>query len=96
MKLKYGMNPYQGQAEIDLKDELKVMNGNPSFINFLDALNAWQLVRELEEATGSAAATSFKHVSPSGASVAGEFLPGRAGIIQLPRFSRVRHRPQPT
>ena len=76
MKLKYGMNPYQGQAEIDLKDELKLLNGNPSFINFLDALNAWQLVREMTEATGKAAATSFKHVSPSGASLSGSFLDG--------------------
>ncbi len=84
MKLKYGMNPYQGKAEIDLKNELELLNGNPSYINFLDALNSWQLVMELEEATGSAAATSFKHVSPSGAAVGAAFLPGELASYNYP------------
>jgi len=74
MKLKYGMNPHQGFAEIELNENLKVLNGTPSFINFLDALNAWQLVFELETATNKVAAASFKHVSPSGASMASSFL----------------------
>ena len=76
MKLKYGMNPYQTNAEIGLNDHLQILNGNPSFINFLDGLNAWQLVKELSQATGLPAAASFKHVTPSGAAVAGTFLPG--------------------
>ncbi|MCD8282532.1 MAG: phosphoribosylaminoimidazolecarboxamide formyltransferase [Prevotella sp.] len=72
LSLKYGCNPNQKPARIfsecgDLPVE--VLNGRPGYINFLDALNAWQLVSELKEATGIAAATSFKHVSPAGAAL---------------------------
>ena len=76
MQLKYGMNPHQKGAEIDLKGHLQILSGNPSYINFMDALNSWQLVREMQAATGKASAASFKHVSPSGASTASDFLPG--------------------
>jgi len=74
LKLKYGINPHQAPASIyKIKDHelpFKVLNGTPGYINFLDAFNAWQLVKELKEATGLAAAASFKHVSPAGAAVA--------------------------
>ncbi len=73
LELKYGCNPNQKPASIFMKDgsdlPLEVLNGKPGFINFLDALNSWQLVRELREATGLPAAASFKHVSPAGAAV---------------------------
>jgi len=72
LNLKYGMNPNQKPARIYREDgdlPVSVLNGNPGYINFLDALNGWQLVRQLKEATGLTAATSFKHVSPSGAAV---------------------------
>lgn len=69
MKLKYGMNPNQEFAELVDNDDLKLLNGNPSIINVLDALYSWQLVKELDEATGAPAATSFKHVTPSGAAI---------------------------
>ncbi len=71
--LKYGCNPNQKPSRIYMADgsdlPLTILNGRPGYINFLDALNAWQLVKELKEATGMAAATSFKHVSPTSASV---------------------------
>lgn len=74
MKLKYGCNPHQSAASAEaLRDgtaPVEVLNGNPSLINLLDALNAWQLVREARGATGLPAAASFKHVSPAGAAVA--------------------------
>ncbi|KAM4744624.1 bifunctional purine biosynthesis protein ATIC isoform 2-T2 [Anableps anableps] len=72
LPLRYGMNPHQAPAQIyTLRSELplKVVNGSPGFINLCDALNAWQLVRELKGALGMAAATSFKHVSPAGAAI---------------------------
>lgn len=71
LKLKYGCNPNQGNARVYVEGELpiEVLNGRAGYINLLDALNAWQLVRELKEATGLPAATSFKHVSPAGAAV---------------------------
>jgi len=72
IELKYGCNPNQKPARIFIKDKnlpVEVLNGKPGFINFLDALNGYQLVRELHEATGIAAATSFKHVSPAGAAI---------------------------
>ena len=73
LQLKYGMNPNQKPARIFMKDgsdlPVKVLQGRPGYINFLDALNSWQLVRELKEATGLPAAASFKHVSPAGAAV---------------------------
>lgn len=75
MKLKYGMNPHQDFAELVDNGHFEFVNGNPSIINILDALNAWQLVKELDAATGMAAATSFKHVTPSGAAVGTECTP---------------------
>ncbi len=72
-ELKYGCNPNQKPARIFMKDEselpIKVLNGRPGYINFLDAFNAWQLVKELREALGVPAATSFKHVSPTSAAI---------------------------
>ncbi|HHW23518.1 MAG TPA: phosphoribosylaminoimidazolecarboxamide formyltransferase [Clostridiaceae bacterium] len=73
LAIKYGCNPHQKPARIYRKNgelPLEILNGTPSYINFADALNAWQLVKELKEATGLPAATSFKHVSPAGAAVA--------------------------
>ena len=73
IELKYGINPNQKPSRIFMKDgsdlPVTVLNGKPGFINFLDAFNSWQLVRELKEATGLPAAASFKHVSPAGAAV---------------------------
>jgi phosphoribosylaminoimidazolecarboxamide formyltransferase/IMP cyclohydrolase len=73
LPLKYGCNPHQKFASLTttFQNALQLLNGTPSFINILDALNGWQLVRELRLATGLPAATSFKHVSPAGAAVAG-------------------------
>lgn len=72
--LKYGCNPNQKPSKIFMKDNrelpIEVLNGKPGYINFLDAFNSWQLVKELKEATGLPAAASFKHVSPAGAAVA--------------------------
>src|SRR5512147_2246398 len=74
LTLRYGTNPNQSPARVYLQDggdlPITVLGGSPGFINLLDAMNAWQLVRELKQATGLPAATSFKHVSPSGAAVA--------------------------
>ncbi len=73
IQLKYGCNPNQKPSRIFMEDgsdlPVTVLNGRPGYINFLDAFNGWQLVRELKEATGLPAATSFKHVSPAGAAV---------------------------
>ena len=72
-ELKYGCNPNQKPASIYMHDgselPIEILNGRPGYINFLDALNSWQLVKELKEATGMACATSFKHVSPTSAAV---------------------------
>ena len=72
-ELKYGCNPNQKPAKIYMSNgkelPVTILNGRPGYINFLDALNSWQLVKELKEATGKPAATSFKHVSPAGAAV---------------------------
>ncbi|MEM1445130.1 MAG: phosphoribosylaminoimidazolecarboxamide formyltransferase [Planctomycetota bacterium] len=72
-QLKYGCNPNQTHALLKQPDAvpLKVVNGSPSYINLLDGLRGWQLVRDLKAATGKASAASFKHVSPAGAAVAG-------------------------
>ncbi len=74
LPLRYGANPHQIPARIFMRQggslPLQVLGGAPGYINLLDALNGWQLVRELKQATGLAAATSFKHVSPAGAAVA--------------------------
>ncbi|MCI8431644.1 MAG: phosphoribosylaminoimidazolecarboxamide formyltransferase [Lachnospiraceae bacterium] len=73
MELKYGCNPNQKPSRIYMEDgselPVTVLNGKPGYINFLDAFNGWQLVKELKEATGLPTATSFKHVSPAGAAV---------------------------
>ena len=72
LELKYGCNPNQKPARIFMAQgelPVQVLNGKPGYINFLDALNSWQLVKELKEATGIPAAASFKHVSPAGAAV---------------------------
>ena len=73
IQLKYGCNPNQKPSRIFMEDgsdlPVEVLNGRPGYINFLDAFNGWQLVKELKEATGLPAATSFKHVSPAGAAV---------------------------
>lgn len=76
LELKYGCNPNQKPSKIFMKDDselpIEVLNGKPGYINFLDAFNSWQLVKELKAATGLPAAASFKHVSPAGAAVATE------------------------
>lgn len=73
IELKYGCNPNQKPSRIFMEDgsdlPVTVLNGKPGYINFLDAFNGWQLVKELKEATGLPAATSFKHVSPAGAAL---------------------------
>ena len=73
IQLKYGCNPNQKPSRIFMEDgsdlPVTVLNGKPGYINFLDAFNGWQLVKELKQATGLPAATSFKHVSPAGAAV---------------------------
>ena len=72
LQLKYGCNPNQKPSRIYMKEgelPITVLSGKPGYINFLDALNGWQLVMELKEATGLPAATSFKHVSPAGAAI---------------------------
>jgi len=77
-ELKYGCNPNQKPAHLDLLDggdlPFEILNGHPGYINFMDALNAWQLVKELKAATGMPCAASFKHVSPTSAAV-GKVLP---------------------
>ena len=71
--LKYGCNPNQKPSRIYMADgsdlPVEVLNGRPGYINFLDALNSWQLVKELKKATGMACAASFKHVSPTSAAL---------------------------
>ncbi len=72
LELKYGCNPNQKPSRIFMEDgdlPIRVLNGKPGYINFLDAFNGWQLVKELKKVTGHPAATSFKHVSPAGAAV---------------------------
>ena len=73
LELKYGCNPNQKPARIFMKDDkelpLEVLNGKPGYINFMDALNSWQLVKALKKSTGLPAAASFKHVSPAGAAL---------------------------
>ncbi|HIZ06910.1 MAG TPA: phosphoribosylaminoimidazolecarboxamide formyltransferase, partial [Candidatus Eubacterium avistercoris] len=72
LELKYGCNPNQKPSRIYMEEgelPIRVLSGKPGYINFLDAFNGWQLVKELKQATGLPAATSFKHVSPAGAAV---------------------------
>ena len=77
-ELKYGCNPNQKPARIYMSDgselPIKILSGRPGYINFLDAFNSWQLVKELKAAVGMPCATSFKHVSPTSAAV-GKVLP---------------------
>ena len=72
-ELKYGCNPNQKPSKIFMEDNselpIEILNGRPGYINFLDAFNAWQLVKELKEALNMPAVTSFKHVSPTSAAV---------------------------
>ncbi|HPE94959.1 MAG TPA: AICARFT/IMPCHase bienzyme, partial [Bacillota bacterium] len=72
LELKYGCNPNQTPSRIFMENgelPIKVLNGKPGYINFLDAFNSWQLVSELKKALGIPAAASFKHVSPAGAAL---------------------------
>ena len=73
LELKYGCNPNQKPSRIYMANgenlPVTILNGKPGYINFLDAFNSWQLVKELKEATGKPCAASFKHVSPAGAAV---------------------------
>ena len=72
LPLKYGCNPHQKPARLYMESgelPVEVLNGKPGYINFLDAFNAWQLVKELKESLGLPAAASFKHVSPAGAAL---------------------------
>ncbi|HTV18717.1 MAG TPA: phosphoribosylaminoimidazolecarboxamide formyltransferase [Polyangiaceae bacterium] len=85
MQLKYGTNPHQAFASADpiAGAPVQLLNGQPSIINLLDALNAWQLVRELRQTTGLAAAASFKHVSPAGAALAVPLPADLAGVYEV-------------
>ncbi|ESO91937.1 hypothetical protein LOTGIDRAFT_217098 [Lottia gigantea] len=86
LSLRYGMNPHQKPAQLSTtlpKLPLSVLNGAPGFINLCDALNGWQLVRELRQATDLPAATSFKHVSPAGAAVASSLSPEQARLCMV-------------
>ncbi|XP_022258328.1 bifunctional purine biosynthesis protein PURH-like [Limulus polyphemus] len=86
LSLRYGMNPHQTPAQIFTYSEklpLTVLNGSPGFINLCDALNAWQLVQELEEALSLPAAASFKHVSPAGASVGVPLSPDQSKLCMV-------------
>jgi len=93
LELKYGCNPSQKPARIFMPDggelPLTVLNGRPGYINFLDALNSWQLVRELKAATGKPAAASFKHVSPAGAALGGELADWERKIYFVPENAEI-------
>ena len=92
-ELKYGCNPNQKPAKIYMHDgsdlPITILNGRPGYINFMDALNSWQLVKELKEATGMPCATSFKHVSPTSAAV-GKPLPLETSDQDLVFVGRIR------
>lgn len=100
INLKYGVNPHQANAVVtNAHEPLEVLNGNPGYINLLDALTAWQLVLEMRASTGKAAAASFKHVSPAGAAVdrpldndflASQFLPERDYSPVARAYARAR------
>ncbi len=74
LTLKYGLNPHQSPARVTLppSSPLRVLNGTPGYVNIIDAMGAWQLARELKQATGTAGAASFKHASPAGAAIASD------------------------
>ena len=97
IQLKYGCNPNQKPSRVFMKDgsdlPFEVLNGTPGYINLLDAFNSWQLVREIKNILGVAAATSFKHVSPTSASIGlpmsdelkkACFVDDIVGIVQAP------------
>ncbi|MBC2402760.1 phosphoribosylaminoimidazolecarboxamide formyltransferase [Clostridium saccharobutylicum] len=87
LKLKYGCNPNQKPSRIFAQEgelPIKIINGNPGYINLLDAFNSWQLVKELKEATGLAAAASFKHVSPAGVAVGVQLTEGLKKVYFAP------------
>ena len=93
LELKYGCNPNQKPSKVFMKDgsdlPFTVLNGKPGYINLLDALNSWQLVKELKNVTGLPSAASFKHVSPAGAAVGlplSEVIEGYILSIPLPSF----------
>lgn len=100
ISLKYGVNPHQSHAVVTHPDEpLEVLNGQPGYINLLDALTAWQLVIEMRAATGKVSAASFKHVSPAGAAIekpltdaflASQFLPKRDYSPVASAYARAR------
>ena len=93
LALKYGCNPNQKPSRIFMTEgelPIEVINGRPGYINFLDAFNAWQLVKELKAATGLPAAASFKHVSPAGAAVG--TLRGDVGL-RTAQYRPADHRP---
>ena len=101
LELKYGCNPNQKPSRIFMKDgsdlPIQVLNGKPGFINFLDAFNSWQLVKELKEATGLPAAASFKHVSPAGAAVGQPLTEtDRADVLRGRQSGSSRPSPAPT
>ena len=77
-ELKYGCNPNQNPSKIFMKDDsdlpIEILSGRPGYINFLDAFNSWQLVKEIKDVLGEPAAASFKHVSPTSAAI-GTVLP---------------------
>jgi phosphoribosylaminoimidazolecarboxamide formyltransferase/IMP cyclohydrolase len=86
MTLRYGANPHQSPAQIYTKQAklpVTVLSGSPGYINFLDALNSWGLVKELKEATGLPAAASFKHVSPAGAAIGTELSDIEKKVYQV-------------
>jgi phosphoribosylaminoimidazolecarboxamide formyltransferase/IMP cyclohydrolase len=87
VELRYGLNPAQSPAHAEPtepgRSPIRVLNGRPSSINLLDALNGWQLVREARAALGRPAAASFKHVSPAGAAIAGAIDPADAARYGL-------------
>lgn len=101
LELKYGCNPNQKPSRIFMQEgelPIEVLNGRPGYINFLDAFNSWQLVKELKEATGLPAAASFKHVSPAGAAVGIELndtLKKIYFVDDLPLLHWLPHTPVP-
>lgn len=93
IELKYGCNPSQKPSKIFMREgqdlPIKVHSGRPGYINFLDALNGWQLVSELKEATGMPAATSFKHVSPAGAAIGLELSPLERKVMRVKKSAEL-------
>ena len=92
IRLKYGCNPHQAHATLSAPsghDALQFLNGNPSYINVMDGLRGWALVRELSRTTGLPAAASFKHNNPAGAAVAGTLTETfrRAHLLRVGEYS---------